>query len=267
MRVMDLDGCDLTPFQNNALRALQYGPSTKIGIQFTSPWWTTGIDKDHKPINITGGQSFTDRPVRTVVYPSYGLGKQGDAVLIASYCWTQDAARLGALIAATKDTVVSRDDPLATMVLRDLAAIHNVEFSFLYNQCKGLHGWDWNTNMWSMGAYAFFGPGSFEDLYTNMTTPAANNRLHFAGEALSTRHAWVVGALDSAWRAVNELLLTSTTWGTKAKRDKFYQMWGQNEDWIVSSNQGKHRGGGPVNAADDLLLRHLVLTTRGLFED
>ena len=39
------------------------------------------------------------------------------------------------------------------------------------------------------GAFAFFGPGEFEDLYTSLNFPAAKNHLHFAGEALSTRHA------------------------------------------------------------------------------
>jgi len=39
------------------------------------------------------------------------------------------------------------------------------------------------------GAFAFFGPGDFGDMYTALSRPAANNRLHFAGEALSVRHA------------------------------------------------------------------------------
>lgn len=40
-----------------------------------------------------------------------------------------------------------------------------------------------------------------------MTKPAAKGSLHFAGEATSTHHAWIVGALDSAWRAVYHILL------------------------------------------------------------
>jgi hypothetical protein len=36
-----------------------------------------------------------------------------------------------------------------------------------------------------------------------MTLPAGNGRLFFAGEAISTRHAWVEGALDSACRAIH----------------------------------------------------------------
>jgi hypothetical protein len=32
--------------------------------------------------------------------------------------------------------------------------------------------------------------------------------LHFAGEATSVHHAWVAGALASAWRAVAEILIS-----------------------------------------------------------
>ena len=55
--------------------------------------------------------------------------------------------------------------------------------------------------LFSVGAFAFFGPGNFGNAYTSLTLPAADGRLHFAGEAISVRHAWVEGALDSAWRA------------------------------------------------------------------
>jgi len=41
----------------------------------------------------------------------------------------------------------------------------------------------------SEGAFAFFGPGNFQDMYTSLGRPAANDKLHFAGEALSVRHA------------------------------------------------------------------------------
>lgn len=42
------------------------------------------------------------------------------------------------------------------------------------------------------GAFAHFGPGKFEDLYDSLNSPAAKGRLHFAGEAISVRHAYVV---------------------------------------------------------------------------
>jgi len=84
-------------------------------------------------------------------------------------------------------------------------------------------------------------------MYTSLNRPAANNKLHFAGEALSIRHAcvdllkslggsltswfqirWVVGALDSAWRAVYNYLFLSDP----SKIAKFFELWGTNAEWF-----------------------------------
>ena len=50
-----------------------------------------------------------------------------------------------------------------------------------------------------------FGPGQFQSLYKHVTIPAAH-ALHFAGEATSVHHAWVEGALSSAFRSVAEIV-------------------------------------------------------------
>jgi monoamine oxidase len=47
--------------QWSAIRELQYGPATKIGIKFSTPWWETEL-----PRPIHGGQSYTDIPLRTM---------------------------------------------------------------------------------------------------------------------------------------------------------------------------------------------------------
>lgn len=102
MRTLDLGDARLDFDQKLALRTLQYGPSIKIGIKFKSNWWKTWKDIDGIPLDIEGGQSYTDRPIRTVVYPSYGLDTNTN-VLIASYCWTSDAEGLSALINPMKE--------------------------------------------------------------------------------------------------------------------------------------------------------------------
>lgn len=43
----------------------------------------------------------------------------------------------------------------------------------------------------TLGAFAFFGPGEFSTLYRELCGGAAHGYLHFAGEALSVRHAFV----------------------------------------------------------------------------
>ncbi|KAG8740117.1 hypothetical protein FRC10_004746 [Ceratobasidium sp. 414] len=295
LRAIDLKKAGLSPMQANALRELNYGPSVKIGLQFSTAWWTTGVDLDGKPLNIVGGQSYTDRPLRTVVYPSFGNVKAGaTTTLIASYCWTEDAERLGALI--DKDDKVVLD-----LVLRELADIHNVSVDFLRSQLIEYKGWSWSHDPYTMGegsflvhltrqytnsstlsgAFAFFGPGKFENLYTSLTTPAAKGYLHFAGEAISVRHAWVEGALDSAWRAVHEMLLFPAF---ASYREQFYANWGSNPEWVKSSSLAHAPRSIPAKPSafpvphnrsqlpttlpptEDLIFQHLALTNPDLFD-
>jgi monoamine oxidase len=149
LRTIDLTEAGLTPMQSNALRQLNYGPSVKIGMQFRTAWWTTGKDKDGRRLNIVGGQTYTDTPLRTVVYPSFGNVRAGKTTtLIASYCWTEDAERLAALI--TNDHQV-----LEEMTLRELAKIHNVTVEFLRGQLIDTFAWSWSQDPFTMGALSF----------------------------------------------------------------------------------------------------------------
>jgi len=249
LRTLDIDNARLNFRQKTALRILQYGPAIKVGVKFKTAWWT---DKS----KIVGGQSFTDRSIRTVVYPSYPT-----TVLIASYCWTHDAIRLGALINSGEDAATRLKD----LVLRDLAAVHGLEVDFLKDQYVEHFAFDWTHDPLTQGAYAFFGPGEFSTVYDSLTSFAADGRLHFAGEALSIRHAWVVGALDSAWRAVKEILCLS--FRTKGEVEKFQLKWGVNPEWISSPPEqkpGPPPGQGPIPfplpgdaSKEDLLFKHI----------
>jgi monoamine oxidase len=137
LRTIDLSGAGLNVMQKNALRKLQYGPSTKIGIRFKTAWWWTRF-------GIVGGQSFTDLPIRTIVYPSYGVDSDTPStVLIASYCWTNDAERLGSLIDTGKEEY---DDQLKELVLRNLADVHGMPYDDLVDEFEEMHARDWNRD-------------------------------------------------------------------------------------------------------------------------
>lgn len=70
-----------------------------------------------------------------------------------------------------------------------------------------------------------------------------------------------MGALDSAWRAVKEMLvLTNPT-----LLPKFYELWGTNEEWTKPTQNPQALFGGPVSVQNDLLLEHLVLNCPELF--
>jgi monoamine oxidase len=154
LRTIDLKDSKLDIVQSNAIHKLQYGPSIKIGILFTENWWTTGADKDGKPFNIVGGQSFTDLPIRTVVYPSYGVNTTAPShTLIASYSWTNDAERMGALIGTGKQTY---DEQLKHLVLSNLAEVHNADYQYLKDRVVDIYSWDWSHNPLTMGeCYVF----------------------------------------------------------------------------------------------------------------
>ncbi|QRV94780.1 Flavin containing amine oxidoreductase [Ceratobasidium sp. AG-Ba] len=186
-----------------AIRELHYDGSTKVAIRFSKRWW-----EDPKVVAPQiGGVSSTDRPTRTVVYPSYGIHTQS-ASMIVSYTWAQDAFRAGSL-AQGRDSVAER--ALIENILKDLTDMHQIkdetgqtDYTLLPRLMQDYHAWNWYGNEFSMGAFALFGPGQFENLYPQVTMPHFG-RLHFAGEATSVHHAWVVGALNSAYRSLVEI--------------------------------------------------------------
>jgi len=64
LSLVDLTGVNINDnyAQWSAIRVLQYGPSIKVGVKFSCPWWQTELDP---PIS-GGGQSFSDLPLRTM---------------------------------------------------------------------------------------------------------------------------------------------------------------------------------------------------------
>ena len=70
-------------------------------------------------------------------------------VLIASYCWTQDAERMGALMNGDG----TGKPGLIEMVLRDLAAVHGVTVDWLKQYYTGEYfAWDWLHDPLTMGS-------------------------------------------------------------------------------------------------------------------
>ena len=86
LRTIDTEGVTMTYKQRQAIRTLKHSPSVKVAIKFKTRWWEQG------GINQLGGSSYTDRQIRLVVYPSYGLGEDGPGVLIVTYIWCVDAS-------------------------------------------------------------------------------------------------------------------------------------------------------------------------------
>ena len=218
MQHMQLEGLNLNWGTKSAIRSLGYGASCKVGIRFKTLWWRDRKVLGENCVN-GGGQGKTDLPIRTCVYPSYNVhdepGEPG--VLLASYTWSQDADRVGSLISQNSP---EGEDELKEVLIHDLARLHanpsnpggvkedDGEYKRLHKIISDAYithyAYNWHDNPRSVGAFAYFGPGQFQNMYPHIIW---NDGKHIiVGEVASAHHAWVVGALESAVRGVYQFL-------------------------------------------------------------
>ncbi|KXH42851.1 L-amino acid oxidase [Colletotrichum simmondsii] len=245
LQAINMTELDLNYFENHAIRSLNYDPSTKIGFKFKSRWWENLATGPFK-----GGQSFTDLPIRRCVYPSYGVDVPGaPGTMIASYVWGQDASRLGSYMNPHNEKQQAPYQPesidvMVDLTLRNLAELNGVSHEFLLSQFEGYHAYDWYGSAYSNGAFAIFGPGQFSSTLPWLMRPSADGHMHFAGEALSSGHAWIIGAVNSAWRTVFEILCTE---GLEDKKKQFVEQWGVIDEVDMGCTSASHSERGPNN--------------------
>lgn len=111
-------------------------------------------------------------------------------------------------------SIAEDESMVVDLVLNNLADIHGIPRDKI-DEVMGPRSsiksktLSWSNEPHARGAFAFFAPGQFGDpnnngfsMFASLKVPANNGRLHFAGEATSVHHAWVAGAINSAWRAV-----------------------------------------------------------------
>ncbi|KAH6714834.1 L-amino acid oxidase [Leptodontidium sp. MPI-SDFR-AT-0119] len=231
LQTVDLRKLDIDYAQRHAIRKLNYDPAMKIGMKFKTRWW------ENLPVPFEGGQSYSDVPIRRCVYPSYGVNLPKDTApgtMIASYVWGQDSSRLGAHL----ETPESRER-LVEITLQDLAAMNNLTYEFIREQYVDYHAWDWYQDEWSVGAFAIFSPDQFSKVMPALMTPAENGHVHWGGEALSSGHAWIIGAVNSAYRCVVEILKTE---GRDDLIAELVSKWGTIDEvemgWYTTSDVG-----------------------------
>ncbi|THU83366.1 amine oxidase [Dendrothele bispora CBS 962.96] len=195
LSMVDTSALEFSWDLQTAIRTLHYDSAIKVAIKFKQRWW----EKLTRPQ--IGGSSTTDRPLRTVVYPSYGIGSE-DATMIVSYTWAQDARRMGSY--ATGHDSAS-EQLLIERIKFDLADMHDIDDMSILDHVDHKIV-DWYKDEYASGAFALLAPGQFSSIYREVTQPVMG-MFHFAGEATSVHHAWVVGSLNSAYRAVLEILI------------------------------------------------------------
>lgn len=150
---MNLDQLNLNWGTKLAIRNLGYGASCKIGIRFKTMWWMTecGITK--------GGSAKTDQSIRCCVYPSYNIYDKQDqpGVLLASYTWSAEAEKIGALIEKGSP---DGEEELRELLFHDLALLHaksgdQQDYKRLYNLIKANYmshfAYNWYTDRRQVG--------------------------------------------------------------------------------------------------------------------
>jgi monoamine oxidase len=179
--------------KERAIRQLNYDSATKVLAITARRFW----EADDA---IYGGGTYTDLPTGTTWYPSSNAEARDPrvsnrpAVLLASYSWGQAARRLASL--AHKER--------SSLVLRHLGRVHaQLGQADLVQQTAS---WSWDNHALAGGAFAWFMPGQHAALHRHIVAP--EGRIYFAGEHASLAHTWMQGALDSALRAVQEMLET-----------------------------------------------------------
>lgn len=176
-----------------AIRESNYMPSFKAFITFKDQFWAELGHRQDAGL----GVGTTDRAIRQIVYPSYGY--DADQGVLQIYCWAQDAERMGALT----------DEERVNECLKGIQFLYpevDVYEAFAgYDPEVTTKTWFWDNHA-NGGAFALFAPGQFKNLYPTLITPEFGGCLNIAGECCSVHHGWIVGALDSAYNAVNNIL-------------------------------------------------------------
>ncbi|HVE75341.1 MAG TPA: flavin monoamine oxidase family protein [Actinomycetota bacterium] len=167
--------------KQKAIRQLHYAASTKILFQVRNRFW-------EKEDGIFGGATVTDLAIRRMNYPTPDAGNER-GMLLASYTWSQDAARWGAMDNETR----------LEEALDDVSRIHpSVRDAYEVGTSHA-----WYDDPYAGGAFALFEPGQQSSLHEAILAP--EGRYYFAGEHCSLYHAWIQGSLESGINAAREI--------------------------------------------------------------
>ncbi|MBC8754986.1 FAD-dependent oxidoreductase [Kordia sp. YSTF-M3] len=186
---------DLSFAKARALRECNYMPAFKAFITFNKQFWKEIGENRQYEVGL--GVSASDRSNRQIVYPSYGFDAEKGVLQV--YSWAQDAERMGAL------TDQQRVNECLKGIQFMYPEINIYDYYAGYNDGVTTKTWFWDQHAGG-GAFALFNPGQFKNLYPTLLTPEFDGALNIAGECCSVHHGWIVGALDSAYNSVNNIL-------------------------------------------------------------
>jgi monoamine oxidase len=172
----------VSPDMQQAIAAVPYASSIKIGLEFKRRFW----EEDDQ---IYGGVTFTDMPVSVLSYPSHGYFERGPAVMLGGYMFGP----------AAYDFAGMEPTERVQRALEQGAKIHKqypAEFS------NGV-GVAWSRMPWTLGCCSMWSEETRKTHYKTLTT--MEGRIVLAGEHASYVGCWQEGALLSAVAAITQL--------------------------------------------------------------
>ncbi|MFG2207224.1 flavin monoamine oxidase family protein [Streptomyces sp. NPDC048638] len=144
-----------------------------------------------------GGGSTTDNPNRFMYYPSHAVSGCPGGVVLAAYSWSDDAARWDSM----------PDHERYGYALRNMQSVHGRRIEVFYTGAGRTQSW--LRDPYACGEAAVYTPHQMTSFHLDVVR--AEGPVHFAGEHVSLKHAWIEGAVETAVRAaiaVNEAPLT-----------------------------------------------------------
>jgi monoamine oxidase len=166
----------------DAIAALPYASSVKIGLQFKRRFW----EQDE---HIYGGISYTDQPISTISYPSHGYHAAGKGVLLGGYVWGTEAMRFTSMSPAQRIQAAVEQG-------RRIHPQYDAEFDSGVSVA-------WHRSPFTMGCFGLWTEALREKHYDNLC--AMDGRIVLAGEHASYMPAWQEGAVLSALDAIGRL--------------------------------------------------------------
>lgn len=171
------------PMQD-AINAVPYGPSIKVGTQYKRRFW----EQDE---HIYGGISYTDLPITQISYPSAGadLFSDGKGVLLNGYMFGLDALKFGSM--PVKERIAK--------ALEYSAQLHPQ----IKEEAETSMVMSWSRVPWTLGCFGVWTDKKREQHYDNLCR--MDGRIVLAGEHASYIPAWQEGAVLSGIAAIEQL--------------------------------------------------------------
>jgi monoamine oxidase len=142
-------------------------------------------------VGVVGGGSICDNSNRFMFHPSHPIPGSKGGVVLASYCWADDAVRW--------DTF--DDECRYPNALRGLQEVYGQRIEVFYTGVGQTQSW--LRNPYSYGEASILLPDQHTEIFPDTGTP--EGPLHFAGDHTSLKPAWIEGALESAIRTALEI--------------------------------------------------------------